>query len=61
MMPPRARQEMLIVAAVPMRKDGMERPSATTILQLAGGESLGDVTSFAWDNGRDCSANSEKG
>jgi len=30
MMPPRARQEMEIVAAVPMRKEGMERPSATT-------------------------------
>ncbi len=30
MIPPRARQEMEIVAAVPIRKEGMERPSATT-------------------------------
>ncbi len=30
MIPPRARQEMEIVAAVPMRKEGIERPRATT-------------------------------
>lgn len=34
MMPPRARQEMEIVAAVPMRKEGMERPRATTVSVL---------------------------
>jgi hypothetical protein len=59
--PPRARQEMEMVAAVPMRKEGMERPRATTenmsVRELWDG--VRDVQTG--NDGGDCGSDAEQG
>jgi hypothetical protein len=60
-MPPRARQEIEMVAAVPMRKEGMERPSATTgvsLVQSGMGWYEGLLTG---NDGCNCCANAKEG